>query len=172
LDPAAAALFTANKLATERPGAHRSSHRDMWIALIKLNDRQAPSTARALAASFLATCLLAGCSTSDGVEHFIVDPGHYSAYHCDALKTRLEELLTREQELSNLMQRASETAGGTLIGDLSYRADYENAVGEEKVLRRTAADKKCELPAPAAPALPAVPPPRNAPAFQSNQPIR
>jgi hypothetical protein len=54
-DPAAATLFTANKLATERPGAHRSSHRDMWVALIKLNDRaciviQAQSAARALAA--------------------------------------------------------------------------------------------------------------------------
>ena len=52
------------------------------------------------------------------------------------------------------MNRASEGGGGALIGNLTYRADYENALGEEKVLRRTAAEKKCELPPPAAPASP------------------
>jgi predicted small secreted protein len=125
--------------------------------------------------------LLAGCSTSDGVGAFIIDPGHYSVYHCDGLAARLKVLLVREQELSNLMERASEGGGGVLIGNLSYRADYENAVGEEKVLRRTAAEKKCELPPPAAPVSPTpaaytAPPapaaPPGAPIFQSDQTIR
>ncbi len=98
----------------------------------------------------------------------------------------MKVLLAREQELTNLMDRASEGGGGVLIGNLTYRADYENAVGEEKVLRRTAAEKKCELPPPAAPASPtpaaytAPPPgytappqsPANAPVFQSDQTIR
>jgi hypothetical protein len=124
---------------------------------------------------------LAGCSTSDGVSAFIIDPGHYSVYHCDGLAARLRVLLKREQELSNLMERASEGGGGVLIGNLSYRADYENAVGEEKLLRRTAAEKKCELPPPAAPVSPTpaaytAPPapaaPASAPIFQSDQTIR
>ena len=118
----------------------------------------------------------------------IVDPGHYSAYHCDGLAARLKVLLLREQELTDLMERASEGGGGTLIGGMSYRADYENAVGEERVLRRTAAEKKCDLPPPAAPAspTPAVyaappppaaytappPPPAGTPVFQSDQTIR
>ena len=46
------------------------------------------------------------CST------LIVDPGHYSVYHCDGLVARLKVLLDREQELSNLMERASEGGGG------------------------------------------------------------
>ena len=92
----------------------------------------------------------------------------------------------REQELSNLMERASEGGGGFLIGNMSYRADYENTMGEEQVLRRTAAEKKCELPAPAVPTspTPAVysappppaaytsPPPAGTPIFQSDQTIR
>jgi predicted small secreted protein len=94
----------------------------------------------------LVASLLAGCSTSDGVGSFIVDPGHHSVYHCDGLAARLKVLLAREQELANLMNRASEGGGGVLIGNLAYRTDYENAVGEEKVLRRAAAEKKCELP--------------------------
>ena len=57
---------------------------------------------------------------------------------------------------------------GLYTKNLSYRADYENAVGEEKVLRRAAAEKKCDLPPPPAP--PAAP--GAAPVFQSDQGIR
>jgi hypothetical protein len=112
----------------------------------------------------------------------MIDPAHYSVYHCDGLQARLKILQAREQELSNLMVRASEGGGGALIGNLTYRADYENVLGEEKVLRRTAAEKKCDLPPPpqpassmpaaytAAPAAPAAP--NAAPVFQSDQGIR
>jgi hypothetical protein len=135
----------------------------------------------------LVTSLLAGCSMPDGVGTFIVDPGRYSVYHCDGLQARLKVLLAREEELNNLMQKASEGGGGVLIGNMSYRADYENTLGEERLLRRTAAEKKCELPPPAVPASPtptaytthpppaaysAPPPPPGAPIFQSDQTIR
>jgi predicted small secreted protein len=137
--------------------------------------------------SLLVTGLLAGCSTTDGVGPFIVDPGRYSVYHCDGLQTRLKVLLAREDELNNLMQKASEGGGGVLIGNMSYRADYEKTLGEEKLLRRTAAEKKCELPPPAVAASPtptaystqpppaaytAPSPPAGAPVFQSDQTIR
>jgi len=130
----------------------------------------------------LATALLSGCATNDAVTTFMIDPAHYSVYHCDGLQARLKALQAREQELSNLMLRASEGGGGALIGNLTYRADYENTVGEEKVLRRTAAEKKCDLPPPpqlassppaaytAAPAAPAAP--NAGPVFQSDQGIR
>jgi hypothetical protein len=99
----------------------------------------------------------------------------------------LKVLLAREQDLSNLMERASDGGGGVLIGNMSYRADYENTLSEEKLLRRTAAEKKCELTPPAVPASPtptayttppppaayrAPPPPAGAPIFQSDQTIR
>jgi hypothetical protein len=76
--------------------------------------------------------LLAGCSTSGSL---LVDPGHYSVYHCDAMPEKLKGIQKRQQELSNLMARASEGGGGVLIGTMAYRADYESAIGEEKVLR-------------------------------------
>jgi hypothetical protein len=98
---------------------------------------------------------VAGCSTS--VDTYLVDPGHYSAYHCKQLVDRLKELQTRENELRDLIDKASEGGGGTVIGGMSYRADYEKAVGEEKSVRGTAADKKCSL---------------EAPAFESDQVIR
>jgi predicted small secreted protein len=55
----------------------------------------------------LVAVLLAGCSTSDGVGSFIVDPGHYSVYHCDGLAARLKVLLAREQEIGRAKAAAS-----------------------------------------------------------------
>jgi hypothetical protein len=131
--------------------------------------------------------IAAGCSMSDGVGGFTIDPGHYAAYHCDGLVARLKVLLAREQDLTNLMSKASEGPVGAVVGTLSYRADYENALGEEKVLRRAAVEKKCELPPPVSPTSPtpaaystppapltsSVPPTSaTVPIFQSDQTIR
>jgi hypothetical protein len=111
--------------------------------------RRAGATPAAIASILLAAAALAGCSFSDGVGPYIVDAGRYSAFHCNDLVARLKQLLVQEKELTNLMDKASEGAGGTVIGALSYRTDYEKAIGEEKVLRRTAAEKKCQLEPPA-----------------------
>jgi hypothetical protein len=97
----------------------------------------------------------AGCSSS--IDTYLIDPGHYSAYHCKELIARLKELQKREIDLRNLMDKANEGGGGTVIGGMSYRANYEKAIGEERVLRRTATDKKCAL---------------DGPVFESDQVIR
>ncbi|MDR3421590.1 MAG: hypothetical protein P4L80_10175 [Xanthobacteraceae bacterium] len=105
----------------------------------------------------VAAAVLAGCSSRDGLGSFIVDPGHYSVYHCKDFAPKLTSLVAREQLLRSLMDRASEGSGGAVIGNLSYRAEYEDVLGEEKVLRRAAAEKNCDL---------------ASPAFQSDQSIR
>src|SRR5271169_3318681 len=81
---------------------------------------------------------LVGCSSGGGVGSLMVDPAHYSVYHCDGLAARLKVLLAREQDLYNLMDKASDSGGGVVIANLSYRAEYENTLGEENLLRRTA----------------------------------
>jgi len=105
---------------------------------------------------------LAGCSLDQGIGPYLTDPGRYSAYHCKDLVTGLDALITREKQLRDLMARASDGGGGAVIGQLSYRTEYETTVANENVLRRTAASKKCDLPAP--PTQPA--------SFQSDQTIR
>jgi hypothetical protein len=95
---------------------------------------------------FLITCFaiaMGACSTS--VDSYLIDPGHYSAYHCKQLVDRLKALQTHETDVRNLMDKANEGGGGVLIGGMSYRADLEKTTGEEKVLRRTAAEKNCDL---------------------------
>ena len=121
----------------------------------------------------LGGCALGGCSANTGVGQFIIDPGHYSVYHCRDFAARLSALQARQKELSDLMDKASEAgASGKVIANMSYRADYENAVGEEQVLRRSAAEKKCDLPAPttAAMAPTALPPAASTPAAYASPP--
>src|SRR5271169_6203994 len=71
---------------------------------------------------------LAGCGLGDGAGAgaMLVDPGHYSAYHCDELAARWKVLIAREAELRGLMGKASEGTGGSLIGSLAYRTDYDS----------------------------------------------
>ena len=101
--------------------------------------------AAAVGSVILPAIALSGCSFNDGISPYITDPGRYSAYHCKNLTDRLKYLTNREQELRDLINRASESTGGAVIGALAYRADLEKVVGDQKVLRRTAADKKCEV---------------------------
>lgn len=111
----------------------------------KLSGRTGAQTAAGILMGALAAGALAGCSLSEGVGTYMIDPARYSAYHCKDLVDRLKELHDRQKELRNLIDKASEGGGGTVIATLAYRADYEKALGEEKLLRRTAAEKKCEL---------------------------
>lgn len=110
-----------------------------------------------LISSVFALVALGGCSLSDGVSPYITDPGRFSVYHCKDLVERLKVITTRENELRELMNKASDGGGGSVIGALSYGPDYEKQLGDEKVLRRTAAEKKCAL---------------EPPAFESDQSIR
>ncbi len=97
---------------------------------------------------------LAGCGLT-GEGSLIVDPSRYAGYRCNDLTGQWKALLARQQELQGLMDKAGD-GGGALIGTMTYRADYETVLGEEKVLQRTAAEKNCAL----------------TPTYQSDQTIR
>jgi hypothetical protein len=93
---------------------------------------------------------LAGCGGT-----LIVDPSRYDGYHCNDLTGQWKALVARQRELQSLMEKAGD-GGGAVIGTMTYRADYETVLGEEKVLQRTAAEKNCAL----------------TPTYQSDQTIR
>lgn len=97
---------------------------------------------RALFGAALAA--LAGCSMPDGAGSLLVDPGRYSAYHCNELAARWKVLIAREKDLRSLMEKADQGGGGGVIGSLAYRSDYDSVLSEEKLLQRTAADKNCD----------------------------
>ena len=101
-------------------------------------------TSRAVlrAMALVAATMLAGCGATDSL---FVDPGHYSAYHCKDLIAESQNLAKREKELRNLMDKASEGGGGSVIGTFAYRSDYEIVLEQQKLLKRAVAAQKCEL---------------------------
>jgi len=87
---------------------------------------------------------LTGCG-GNGVGSWLVDPGRYDAYHCNDLVTRWKALTDREMELRALMERASQSGTGAVVGAVTYRTEYETVLAEEKLVQRDAGDKNCEL---------------------------
>jgi hypothetical protein len=97
-----------------------------------------------LCAAAVAGMALTGCG-GNGPGSWMVDPGRYELYHCDDLVTRWKQLTDREKELRALMDRASQSGTGAVIGAVTYRTEYETVLTEEKLVQREASDKNCEL---------------------------
>jgi len=97
-----------------------------------------------LCAAAVAGMALTGCG-GNGVGSWLVDPGRYDAYHCNDLVTRWKQLTDREMELRALMERASQSGTGAVVGAVTYRTEYETVLAEKKLVQRDANDKNCEL---------------------------
>ena len=107
--------------------------------------RHARSRRSFLLCAAAAGMTLAGCGLGNGPGSLLVDPGRYEAYHCNDLVTQWKALTAREKELRALMDKASQSGTGAVIGAVAYRTDYESVLTEEKLVQREANDKKCEL---------------------------
>jgi hypothetical protein len=105
--------------------------------------------ARFACAAFVAWAVIAlgGCGSlgADGVASLAVDPARYEGFHCKDLVAQWNGLVAREKQLRNLIDKASDGGGGTVIATVAYRSDYDTVLEQEKVLKRTAVEKNCEL---------------------------
>ena len=139
--------FADDRLAIEQPPARApraSPARGRWYGALSAF---ALSNFSLLSLALLALVALAGCG-SDGAGAIFVDPGRYTLYHCDELATRRKALVVRETELRGLMERASESAAGSVIGSLAYRSEYDSVIAEQRLLQRNAAGKNCSFAVP------------------------
>jgi hypothetical protein len=127
--------------------ALRGSRADLFVARIP-----APLAGRRVAVLLssaffvLAAAALGGCGVgTDGVGALMVDPTRYDGSNCKQLSGQWKELLAREKQLRNLIDKADEGGGGTVIGALAYRGDYQSVLEAKKVLQRAAAARQCQL---------------------------
>jgi hypothetical protein len=90
------------------------------------------------------TAALCGCAGHD-IEAVASRPGKFRQYDCALLDQRGSELLKREQELTDLMQRARQSAGGELAVAIAYQNEYNTVKGDLREIEMTGADRKCAL---------------------------
>jgi hypothetical protein len=111
--------------------------------------------ARVAVAVFFGGASLAGCAVSgEKASDFYVAPGKYVLYDCAQLAGTAARLEERDRDLSRLIARAKEGAGGAVVSALAYDPDYYSNLGELRDVQREQADKKCppDLKAPPLPA--------------------
>jgi hypothetical protein len=86
-------------------------------------------------------CASAPASADDEMmSRFLVAPGKYILYNCQALMEATKVNLTRMHELEALMAKS----GNEFANAVAYRPEYLQLSGELTDIRREATDKKCK----------------------------
>jgi hypothetical protein len=109
--------------------------------------REAAARRAVVAAVLLFGTALAGCSSTTNSLTVFADPGKYEFHNCEQLAAERKRLVTREQELKLLMDKAEQGTGGVLVNALAYKADQVAASEELKLLELAVRAKNCETPA-------------------------
>jgi Flp pilus assembly protein TadD len=94
----------------------------------------------------LLTAGLAGCTSSENIiDSAMMDPGKYETYiySCEQLNDALKAQKTRELQLQKLMEKASQSPGGEMIGLIAYRTEYIQTQADQKLVVKAQIEKKC-----------------------------
>jgi hypothetical protein len=72
-----------------------------------------------------------------------VAPGKYQFLRCEDLGPEIATNETRTQQLRALMARSGAGAGGTAVNWFVYQPDLQSAEASLRLLKQTAAEKRC-----------------------------
>jgi hypothetical protein len=90
---------------------------------------------------------LSGCNSITGdtiAENMLVDPGKFDLYTCITLSSTLAALKARELVLQGLMDKASRGPGGEFVNLISYRTEYMQMKGNQKLVLKKQKEKNCD----------------------------
>jgi hypothetical protein len=91
---------------------------------------------------------LAGCASSGGITDggdALVSPNKYAMYTCLDLSDRTKAVRARQIELEQVMDRASQGAGGALVSAIAYRTEYAQTRGELRLLAKAEEEQQCAV---------------------------
>ena len=92
----------------------------------------------------LAVMPLCACS-DETTGRMLAAPHKYTLYNCQELALEAQGVADRQHELEGLMKKAEVDVGGRLASSMAYRPDYLLLRGQMDQIRRTAAEKGCNL---------------------------
>ena len=93
-----------------------------------------------LIAVAVAGCAGGGDATMDDA---FADPGKYVLYSCRDVDTGISTTTIRITELEQLISRASQGTGGSVMAAVAYRSEYNQARAQLRALKVAAAEKQC-----------------------------
>ena len=93
----------------------------------------------------VAVMSLCGCTSEETAGRFLVAPDRYILWSCGEMANEARGIASREHELAALMQKAGTDAGGRFISAQAYGPEYAQLRGEMDQVRKTAAEKNCNL---------------------------
>jgi hypothetical protein len=85
---------------------------------------------------------LSGCSSFN----IFADPGKYEFSSCEHLDGQRKNWSKKEEELRLLMNKAEQSASGTVVSVIAYKADHVAATEELKLVENAARSKNCNSP--------------------------
>jgi hypothetical protein len=88
---------------------------------------------------------LCGCTSEETAGRFLAAPGKYVLYSCGEMANEARGIANRQQELAALMQKAGTDAGGRFVSAQAYQPEYIQLRSRMDELRKTAAEKNCNL---------------------------
>jgi hypothetical protein len=106
-------------------------------------DKRVMTVGRIAAVLIMLTPALLGCAANLDLGLLYAAPGKYDYLRCEDLPARLASAIAREKQLTDLMNRANQEAGGAVVNVVAYSADLAQVRADQKVLRQAAVDKKC-----------------------------
>jgi hypothetical protein len=115
-----------------------------------MQTRRRPSFFASFVSALILAAGLAACTTPQppSAGSFLVARGKYQFYDCGQLAKVATANEKRQHELTALIAKAKQEAGGGLVSALSYEPDLAVARGEQAEIRREQAEKNCAAPAP------------------------
>jgi hypothetical protein len=91
----------------------------------------------------LVACTVAACAL-DQFGSLYVAPGKYDTLKCPDLNSLSINLSVREKELTSLIDRANQEAGGSIVNALTYQTDLESVRANLAIVKKAAAEKNCD----------------------------
>ena len=91
--------------------------------------------------------LCAGCSAvTDPAGYSIVPQDKYDFMICRDIVGQRNGLVAREKLLSELIEKADASFGGTLVSAAAYRSEYVQVRTQARLANRAAQEKGCDAP--------------------------
>ena len=92
-----------------------------------------------------AAIALCGCASDETAGRFLVSPDKYMFYDCGSLAREARSNADRQREIEAQMIKAGSDAGGRFVSSVAYRPEYLQLRGMMEQIRKTAAEKNCNL---------------------------